>query len=116
VLQGEIISPGGNANDHATSGVLHIWSLLGDQGRWVQEIGRVSRKLSVVGRLLWCNGERVAAGLLAPITLWAVRKLTIRVLCSDRCESNALIRTGLFIMAYRLLDKSRYIDASSDLT
>jgi hypothetical protein len=27
VLQGEIILPEGNANDHATSGVLDIWSL-----------------------------------------------------------------------------------------
>ncbi len=29
VLQGEIILPEGNANDHATSGVLDIWSLPG---------------------------------------------------------------------------------------
>jgi outer membrane protein assembly factor BamB len=29
VLQGEIILPEGNANDHATSGVLNIWSLPG---------------------------------------------------------------------------------------
>jgi hypothetical protein len=27
VLQGEIILPEGNANDHATSGLLNIWSL-----------------------------------------------------------------------------------------
>jgi hypothetical protein len=27
VLQGEIILPEGNANDHAISGVLDIWSL-----------------------------------------------------------------------------------------
>jgi len=30
VLQGEIILPEGNANDHATSGVLDIWSLPGE--------------------------------------------------------------------------------------
>jgi hypothetical protein len=29
VLQGQIILPEGNANDHATSGVLDIWSLPG---------------------------------------------------------------------------------------
>jgi outer membrane protein assembly factor BamB len=31
VLQGEIILPEGNANDHATSGVLDLWSLPGGQ-------------------------------------------------------------------------------------